>query len=269
MIRHQSLYHPDIPIFLIAIPFINAFNYYFTYSDIRFDGFFLLTFSIDTAQGYLAWWIVRAVILRLDEGVPYLPKIWKRIGIQTVLTTLIGLAVIALTTELVSLIAKGAFAPLSFYTQDLVLISVWFLVINGVYIGIYFYRQWEAVASAKPSDLPEASGLLVRKGRHSRLIPFEEIALLYVMDDYVHLQDINGDRYVLDQSLSAIGKQLPNAYFFRLNRQCTVHRQLVNGFHRIEHGKLILELSTGAELPFTPTVSRLKAPAFKQWFSQI
>ncbi|NUQ23863.1 MAG: hypothetical protein HUU34_07910 [Saprospiraceae bacterium] len=32
----------DVPLFLILIPFISAFNYYLTYSNIRLNGFLLL-----------------------------------------------------------------------------------------------------------------------------------------------------------------------------------------------------------------------------------
>ncbi len=60
------MYHPDIRIFLVAIPLISAFNYYLTYPNIHFNGYLLLTFTIDTLQGYLAWWAVRSIILKLD-----------------------------------------------------------------------------------------------------------------------------------------------------------------------------------------------------------
>ncbi|MCB0376841.1 MAG: hypothetical protein KDD04_13065, partial [Sinomicrobium sp.] len=83
-------YHPDIPLFLILIPFISAFNYYLTYTNVRFNWFLLLTFSIDTVQGYLAWWGVRAFILYLDKKIPYRKGSVKRIVVQLVCTLIIG-----------------------------------------------------------------------------------------------------------------------------------------------------------------------------------
>jgi hypothetical protein len=47
----KSIYHPDIRIFLVAIPLISAFNYYLTYTNIQPNGFLLLTFTIDTIMG--------------------------------------------------------------------------------------------------------------------------------------------------------------------------------------------------------------------------
>src|SRR6186713_1921060 len=103
----------DIKFFLIAIAFISAFNYYLTYTNIRFNWFFFLTYTIDTVQGWLAWWAVRSIIIYLDKKLPYTDRPLKRILIQLVLTTTVGLLIIILLTELVSLIARGHTAPLS------------------------------------------------------------------------------------------------------------------------------------------------------------
>lgn len=42
--------NPDIPLFLLLIPFIAVFNYWLTYSNIKFNWFLLITFTIDTVQ---------------------------------------------------------------------------------------------------------------------------------------------------------------------------------------------------------------------------
>ena len=75
-------YHPDVTLFLILIPFISAFNYYLTYSNIQLNGFLVLTFCIDTVQGYIAWWGVRYFILYLDKKTPYEKGFVKRIILQ-------------------------------------------------------------------------------------------------------------------------------------------------------------------------------------------
>ena len=70
-LKHQNPYHPDVWLFLILIPLISAFNYYLTYTHIQLNWFLLLTFSIDTAQGYVAWWGVRSFIFFLDKKQPF------------------------------------------------------------------------------------------------------------------------------------------------------------------------------------------------------
>src|SRR3954471_15462600 len=106
----QLKYH-DIKFFLIAIAFINAFNYYLTYTNIRLNWFLLLTYTIDTVQGWAAWWAVRCIVIYLDIKLPYENGVVKRILIQFVLTTTAGLLIIILLTELVSWIVKGRPAP--------------------------------------------------------------------------------------------------------------------------------------------------------------
>jgi hypothetical protein len=97
----QHKYH-DIKFFLVAIAFISAFNYYLTYNHIQFNWFLILTYSIDTVEGWLAWWLVRSIIIYLDKKMPYAQLPLKRILIQLLLTTAAGLTVIILLTELES-----------------------------------------------------------------------------------------------------------------------------------------------------------------------
>ncbi|MGC4034343.1 MAG: hypothetical protein QM764_00180 [Chitinophagaceae bacterium] len=68
----------------IAIAFISAFNYYLTYTNIRFNWFLILTYTIDTIEGWLAWWAVRFIIIRLDKKMPYGNRPLRRILLQAV-----------------------------------------------------------------------------------------------------------------------------------------------------------------------------------------
>src|SRR6476619_8093300 len=112
MTRHQK--YNDVKFFLVSIAFISAFNYYLTWSNIKFNWFLVYTYAIDTIQGWLAWWAVRSIIIYLDKKMPYGSKPLKRILIQLVITTITGLLIIILLTELESLVARGHTAPLSF-----------------------------------------------------------------------------------------------------------------------------------------------------------
>ncbi len=122
----------DIRFFLVAIPFISAFNYYLTWSNIHLNWFLVFTYIIDTTQGWLAWWAVRSIIIRLDEKMPYTNDPFRRILVQVLVTTITGLAIIALATELVSWIVRGRPALPNFYLFDIFILVIWFLVINGI-----------------------------------------------------------------------------------------------------------------------------------------
>jgi len=260
-------YHPDIAIFLILIPFISAFNYYLTYSNIHLNGFLALTFVIDTVQGYIAWWAVRSFLIMLDKKWPYEKNTARRIAFQLVCTSVIGLLVISLLTELVSWIARGRPAPLNFYAIDLFIIGVWFFVINGIYIGLYYYNEWQKSEAARLDETrSRTEGLLVRHGKQDLVLDIDDIAGCYVDDDYVVVANREGQKYYMDVSLDKIEQKLPSGFFFRLNRQFLVHRQLVTGFKRAENGKILVMLSGHTLFPSEVPVSRTKAVAFKSWF---
>ncbi|MFD2203229.1 LytR/AlgR family response regulator transcription factor [Shivajiella indica] len=259
-------YRPDILVFLIAIPIINAINFHLTYANIAFNSFYIVRFVIDLLQGYAAWWIVRQLILWLDQKVPYFSAPARRISIQVVSTTFLGVFFIASTTEMLSILVKGEFAPLDFYTQDLLIISVWFLVINGYYIGMNFFREWQITVQASNREKSKDFGLTVKTGNKSLLVKFQEISCIRVDGDYIQLVDISNNRYYMDSSLDKIEKILPEMDFFRINRQILLHRQIVRGFKRIENGKLEVQLEIEDNTFPDLTISRTKAPAFRAWF---
>ena len=264
---HPNPYHPDILIFLILIPFIAGINYYLTYTNIRLNGFLLLTFTIDTVQGYLAVAGVRWFIIFLDRKMPIEQQPAKRISLQLICTIIIGLLIISLTTELVSWIARGKSAPASFYTVDLVIISIWFFVVNGIYIGLYMYNKWRYSETALQHEVKlKAEGLMVRQGKQEVRLDFDEVAGFFVDDEYVAACTNAGKKYYLDQSLDKLEGSLPQSLFFRLNRQYIVHQQRISGFSRVENGKLNVLLKPHENFPSGVTVSRLKAPAFRRWF---
>ncbi len=259
-------YHPDIALFLVLIPFISAINYYLTYSNIQLSWFLLLTFSIDTVQGYAAWWGVRTYIFFLDRKLPFEKDLLRRVIVQLIGSMILGLTIIAALTELVSWIARGKSAPLNFYTIDLVIIGIWFFLITGIYTWLHYYNLWKLSEEQRREESRlRADGLLVRQGKTEMKLAFAELAGLYVDGDYAVACHVNGKKYFVDQSLDKIERALPTTLFFRLNRQYILHRQAVSGFKRADNGKILVLASTDsfpAEIP----VSRTKAPAFKGWF---
>ncbi len=264
---HKNLYHPDVKLFLILIPFISAINYYLTYSNIRISWFLFLTFTIDTLQGYAAWWAVRHFILFLDKKWPYETGGFSRILVQLFSTLFIGLAIISLLTELVSWIVKGKSAPLSFYTVDLFIIGIWFFVVNGIYIGLYYYNLWQHSEIQREEDNRiKAEGLMVKSGKQEIKLGFEDVSGFGVVGEYVVANHLSGKKYFIDQSLDKVEKILPSSLFFRLNRQFILHRQVISGFRREDNGKIIVLSNKPDSFPVEITVSRIKAPAFKVWF---
>jgi hypothetical protein len=264
--RGHQKYH-DVKFFLIAIAFISAFNYYLTYNDIRFNWFLVLTYLIDTVQGWLAWWAVRSIIIYLDKKLPFTDRPLKRIVIQVAVTTAIGLLIIILLTELVSLIARGRTVPVSFYLFDVFIILIWFLVINGIYIGMHYYAEWKLSETQRQEEKKvRVQGFTVKHGKQNLVIPFVDILGFYAEEGYTVLLTLDNKKFFPDKSLDKIEEMLPAELFFRLNRQYIVHRNALTGFKRTGDGKLDVMVKAFDHFPQAIQVSRTRAVPFKNWF---
>jgi len=264
--KTQAKYH-DIKFFLVAIAFISAFNYYLTWSGIRFNSFLAITYTIDTVQGWLAWWAVRSIIIYLDKKLPYTDRPLKRILVQLVVTIIAGLLVIILLTELVSLVARGRSAPLSFYLFDVFIFIIWFIVINGIYIGMHYYSEWKASELQRQEEKKvRAGGLTVKHGKQNLLVPFTDIFGFYSENGLSVLLTWQNKKYFPDKSLDKIEESLPEELFFRLNRQYIIHRNALTGFRRTGDGKIDVQVNAPENFPNSIPVSRTRAVTFKSWF---
>lgn len=249
------------------IPCINAINYYLTYSHIPSGWRLPVTFLIDTLLGYAAWWLIRLLIQYLDVRFPFERNVGQRLILQCVLTTLVGVGTIVCLTELVNAIATDKPIPGNFYTHDIFLFFIWILVVDGIYIGAHFYYQFgQAERNRQQATMLRQQGFVVRSGKQSVVVPFEQIVGFCVEDEYTVLLAKQAKRYVLDQSLDKLEETLPIEWFFRVNRQYLLHRQIMTGFVRLENGKLKVNLKTDAGFPAQLSVSRTKAVTFKTWF---
>lgn len=75
----------------------------------------------------------------------------------------------------------------------------------------------------------------------------------------------DGARFMLDESLEQLEANLDPAQFFRLNRQCIARLPAIRKVYKHFDGKLRVQLQPEAGEVF---VSRLTAPAFKQWLNR-
>ena len=143
----------DIKLFLVLIPLINVLNYYLTYTHISFSWFTVITFLLDTLEGYAAWWVLRFIILRLDKKMPYAVNPLRRIAVQIITTTAIGLLIIIALTELVNFLATDKPVPKVFYTQDIFIFITSFLIINGIYIGLHYYNLLQHTEQLRDNEM--------------------------------------------------------------------------------------------------------------------
>jgi hypothetical protein len=257
----------DIKLFVILIPLIAAINYFLTYHDIRLNGRLALTFFLDVQQGYVGWYCCRMVILYMDKVYPYQRSLSGRIALQVFFSSFVGVGIIILQTMLMNYLFTDNPLPISFFTLDVIIITIWFFVVNGIYIGIHFYSEWQnAEVNRRQDQLVRSEGYLVKVGKKSVAVPFNTVNGFTIENEYAVLKSTEPKNYFLDESLDAIEKRLPAEHFFRLNRQFIVHRNLITGFERIENGKINVLLKSTSHFPSSIPVSRLRAAAFRSWF---
>jgi hypothetical protein len=248
------------------IPLINVVNYYLTYTNVP-AGRVIITFTIDTAEGYVAWLLTHSIIGLLDRKFPYERQPVRRILVQVLLTLAAGLGSIILLTEFVNWLATDAPVPRSFYTTDILIISIWFFVVNGIYVSLHYHSQWQRSEEMRKNEaITRIGGFKISAPKKDLLLPYEEIHGFYIDHDYCVLASVSGKKHLLGLSLDQVEKQLPAHQFFRANRQFIIHRTLVNGYEKAENSKIIVLLKQTDHLPETVAVSRTKASAFKSWF---
>ena len=97
------------------------------------------------------------------------------------------------------------------------------------------------------------------------MLEFDEIAGFAVDGEYILCYTIKGKSFLLDLSMDKLEKELPSLLFFRLNRQCLLHRQVITGFEKVENGKLKIMVNS-TSFAQSVNVSRTRAPDFKRWF---
>jgi hypothetical protein len=259
----------DILLGLVLIPVINTINYHLTYSTIRWDWYTITTYLIDTFQGWISWWLMRSVVLWLDKRLPYESGLIKRIGVQLFWSNLSILGFIISTTWAINELFGDGPLPSDFYTYNLFIFFIWILVINSIYIGLYFYDQWQRSQELFENERAlKTKGFQVRKGKQINNISFSQIGAFHSEEGLTYLTTMEGERFVVDSSLGNILEDLPGTMFYRINRKYILSRDIIDGYYKESYGKLRVNLRDRFPLPEHPIISRLTAPGFKEWLGK-
>lgn len=265
--KKYLLRYNDFVLFLLLIPIINTINYHLTYSKIRWDWYTYTTYIIDTITGFLAWYLIRIVIIWMDQNLPFEKGMLKRILWQILITNLVAQGSIIAETEIINALFGDGPLPTKFYTYNLFIFFIWILVINGIYIGFYLHNEWRRVQLLRERDSKlRSTGFEVLLGNSIKNIPFNDISIFYVEDRTTYLQTTDNENFVIGGSLNKILPHLPEESFFRLNRKYIVQRNAIKGYKKDINGKLEVEFRTNNGLAKS-IISRLTAPDFKKWFA--
>ena len=122
-------------------------------------------------------------------------------------------------------------------------------------------RAYGARVKAMAAERQETFLVHVR----DRIIPLhrDKIAYCYTSDEKVTACGFDGEIYPLDRTLEALQALLPEADFFRANRQFIVSRRAVKEIVVWFGSRLSLSLQVAT--PERIVVSKARAPEFKAW----
>ena len=107
---------------------------------------------------------------------------------------------------------------------------------------------------------------LVKRGIDYISIKTEDIAYFYAAHKVVCLVDSKGNKYILDQSLADLEKQVDPSTFYRVNRKYLVHINAIRKIKSFPKSKIQLEIEPSVTEEIV--ISQENVSAFKEWMGQ-
>lgn len=118
-------------------------------------------------------------------------------------------------------------------------------------------QQWKSATSGYKKRF------LVKRGTDYVSIKTEDVAYFYATHKLVCMVDSKNQKYILDQSLADMEKQLDPAEFYRVNRKYLVHLNAIKKIKTYPKSKLLLELEPAINEEII--ISQENVTAFKEW----
>ncbi|MGK2862315.1 MAG: LytR/AlgR family response regulator transcription factor [Chitinophagaceae bacterium] len=123
-------------------------------------------------------------------------------------------------------------------------------------------QQWQR----HPVDSGYKKRFLVKRGMDYISIKTEDIAYFYATHKLVCLVDNKNQKFIVDQSLSELEKQVDPANFYRINRKYFVHQHAITKIKSYPKSKLQLELEPAISDEII--ISQENVAAFKEWMGR-
>lgn len=120
-------------------------------------------------------------------------------------------------------------------------------------------QQWHR----HPADGSYKRRFLVKRGTDYISIKTEDIAYFYAAHKLVCMIDNRNQKFILDQSLAEIEKQVDPTQFYRVNRKYFVQQNAIKKIKSFPKSKLQLELEPPVDEDII--ISQENVAAFKDW----
>jgi two-component system, LytTR family, response regulator len=130
----------------------------------------------------------------------------------------------------------------------------------------YFTSRYQNLLAYQNGDKQFKDRFLVKRGREFVSIKCDDIAFFYATHKLVCLVEKAGSKYILDNSLAEIEKQIDRNSFFRINRKYLVHINSIKKIVALPKSKLLIKV-----IPVPPEelmISAENSSQFKNWMSK-
>lgn len=132
----------------------------------------------------------------------------------------------------------------------------------------YFAANLQQLLQSQQS--PQQTGykkrFLVKRGADYISVKTEDIAYFHAAHKLVCMVDAKGQKYILDQSLADIEKQLDPGAFYRVNRKYLVQMSSIRRIKSYPKSKLEVEVAPPVNEEIV--ISQENVSAFKEWMGQ-
>lgn len=118
----------------------------------------------------------------------------------------------------------------------------------------------------QPAPGEHKKRFLVKRGTDYISIKTSEISYFYAAQKLVCLVDNNAQKFILDQSLADLEKQLDPSQFYRVNRKYLINLNAIKRIKSYPKSKLQLEIQPPPSEEII--ISQENAAAFKSWMEQ-
>lgn len=125
---------------------------------------------------------------------------------------------------------------------------------------VYHWLQGLAGQAASPEIVFEA-----RKGREVMFCTLEETLGFVVEHKLVFLLHKEGQRLLIERSLTELEQELVANGYFRVNRQWLLNSKAIASYRTVENDRLEIRLNSAIGVDEFCFVSRYKATAFRKW----
>ena len=130
----------------------------------------------------------------------------------------------------------------------------------------HFNANMQGLLNWQQQTSKSKSRFLVKRGADYVSIKTEEIAYFYASHKIVCMVNNQGQKFILDESLSELESQLDPSSFYRLNRKYLVNVNAIKRIKTFPKSKLQVELApaVGEEI----VIAQENVAAFKEWMSR-